>query len=98
MTTLEQAEAQARPRVAEAERRPRLGLAGNWWRYLVGIVAIAFALFPLLYVVSAAFNGVDSLSSASLIPDQSRSTTSARSSAARQARRGRPMPRSMSRT
>jgi arabinogalactan oligomer / maltooligosaccharide transport system permease protein len=70
VTTLEQTEAQARPRVAETSRRPRIGLAGNWWRYLVGIVAIAFALFPLLYVVSAAFNGVDSLSSASLIPDE----------------------------
>jgi arabinogalactan oligomer/maltooligosaccharide transport system permease protein len=70
VTTLEQAEPQARSRVAEESRRPRIGLAGNWWRYLVGIVAIAFALFPLLYVVSAAFNGVDSLSGASLIPEQ----------------------------
>ena len=29
-----------------------------------------FALFPLVYVVSAAFNAVDSLSGASLIPDE----------------------------
>ena len=41
MTTLEQAEAAARPKVAESRRRPGFGLAGNWWRYLVGLIAIA---------------------------------------------------------
>jgi arabinogalactan oligomer/maltooligosaccharide transport system permease protein len=65
MTTIEQAE----PRVAEAAPRWRPRLAGNWWRYLISLIAIAFALFPILYVVSAAFNPIDSLSGASLIPD-----------------------------
>lgn len=65
MTTIEQAE----PRVAEAAPRRRPSLAVNWWRYLISLVAIAFALFPVLYVVSAAFNPIDSLSGASLIPN-----------------------------
>ncbi len=67
MTTLEQAET-AVPRVAEAAPRRRL-LEGNWWRYLISLLAIAFALFPVLYVISAAFNPVPTLSSASLIPE-----------------------------
>lgn len=68
MTTLDQAEARATPRAAEAAPR-HFGFGGNWWRYLVAVLALAFALFPVLYVVSAAFNPVPSLSSASLIPE-----------------------------
>lgn len=68
MTALEQADAAARPIRAEAGRR-RPGLGGNWWRYLVSLVAIGFALLPLLYVMSAAFSPVPSLSGAALIPD-----------------------------
>jgi arabinogalactan oligomer/maltooligosaccharide transport system permease protein len=66
VTTLEHAE----PRVAEAAPRRRRRVAENWWRYLVGLAAISFALFPILYVVSAAFNSVDSLSGSGLIPDE----------------------------
>ena len=69
MTTLEQADTVTVVRVVEGARRRRPGLGGNWWRYLVSLIAIAFALFPILYVVSAAFNPVDSLSGSGLIPD-----------------------------
>jgi arabinogalactan oligomer/maltooligosaccharide transport system permease protein len=69
MTTLDQAETAARTRVAAAPPR-RPFWSGNWWRYLVGLLAIAFSVFPILYVVSAAFNEVDSLSGAGLIPDE----------------------------
>ena len=68
MTTLEQAEA-AVPHVAEKAPRKRPELLRDWWRYLIGLVAIAFAIFPILYVISAAFNPVDSLSGTSLIPE-----------------------------
>jgi arabinogalactan oligomer/maltooligosaccharide transport system permease protein len=68
MTTLEQAEA-AVPGVAEKAPRKRPELLEDWWRYLVGLLAIAFAIIPILYVISAAFNPVDSLSGTSLIPD-----------------------------
>ena len=63
----------------EGEQAPqhevvRLGSArGNWfqqvgWRYLVGLVALVFSIFPILFVVSAAFNPVGTLSSSNLIP------------------------------
>jgi arabinogalactan oligomer/maltooligosaccharide transport system permease protein len=66
MTTLEHAE----PRVAEAAPRRHWAFWDDLWRYLVALLAIAFALFPILYVVSAAFNPVDSLSGSGLIPDE----------------------------
>lgn len=53
----------------------RLGSArGNWfqrtgWRHLVGILALIFAIFPILFVISAAFNPVGTLSSSQLIPN-----------------------------
>jgi arabinogalactan oligomer/maltooligosaccharide transport system permease protein len=69
MTTLDRAEPVAGAHVAEAAPGRRPLLSGNWWRYLVGLVAIVFALFPVVYVVSAAFNPLPSLTSASLVPD-----------------------------
>jgi arabinogalactan oligomer/maltooligosaccharide transport system permease protein len=67
--TLEEAEAPfAGSKVAET-KGPRSSRFGDlWWRYLVSLIAIAFAIFPVLYVISAAFNPVPSLSTASLIP------------------------------
>jgi ABC-type maltose transport system permease subunit len=46
---------------------------GRWfrelgWRHLVGLIGLAFALYPVLWIVSAAFNSVQSLVSARLIP------------------------------
>ncbi len=38
------------------------------WRHIVLIVAGSFALFPVVWVASAAFNSVDNLSTAALIP------------------------------
>jgi arabinogalactan oligomer / maltooligosaccharide transport system permease protein len=68
MTVVERAEAVPAQRVA-AKRGRKPVLAGNWWRYLVSLAAIAFALFPVVYVISAAFNAIPSLTSAQLIPD-----------------------------
>ena len=69
MTTLDQAEAAYKAEVLEAAPRRGRRRGGNWWRYLVSLLAIAFAVFPILYVVSSAFNPVDSLSGSGLIPD-----------------------------
>jgi arabinogalactan oligomer / maltooligosaccharide transport system permease protein len=70
MSTLDGARTQvalAEPRTAR--RRPRLPSAGgNWWRHLVALTAIAFALFPVAYIVSASINADNSLGGASLIP------------------------------
>ena len=54
---------------AEAPKPERAPFREVWWRYLVGLIAMAFALFPVVYVVSAAFNPVPSLSTASVIPE-----------------------------
>ena len=68
--TLEEAEAPF-PVAGGARRSARAGrdFGDHWWRYLVSLLAIAFAFFPVAVGVSAAFNPVPSLSSASLIPD-----------------------------
>jgi arabinogalactan oligomer / maltooligosaccharide transport system permease protein len=39
-----------------------------WWRYLVALVAIAFAVFPAIYIVSASLDPIPSLAASSLIP------------------------------
>jgi arabinogalactan oligomer / maltooligosaccharide transport system permease protein len=52
----------------------RLGSArGGWfrrlgWRHLIGLLALAFSLFPILFVLSAALNPLGTLSSSELIP------------------------------
>jgi arabinogalactan oligomer/maltooligosaccharide transport system permease protein len=38
------------------------------WRHLVGLLAVAFSLFPILFVVSAAVNPLGTLSSTGLVP------------------------------
>ena len=47
-------------------RRPKL--KDTWWRHLVGIVGIVVSLFPVVYVISSAFNRDNTLQGASLIP------------------------------
>jgi arabinogalactan oligomer/maltooligosaccharide transport system permease protein len=47
-------------------RRPKL--KDTWWRHLVGIVAVVIALFPVVYIVSSAFNTQNNLQSAQVIP------------------------------
>jgi arabinogalactan oligomer / maltooligosaccharide transport system permease protein len=39
------------------------------WRHLVGVLAVAFSLFPILFVVSAALNPLGTLSSTALVPE-----------------------------
>ncbi|MBO3724230.1 sugar ABC transporter permease [Actinomyces bowdenii] len=46
---------------------------GRWfreigWRHVVGIIALAFAAFPVLYVVSASLNPLGTVASTQLIP------------------------------
>ena len=40
------------------------------WRHLVGVIALAFAAFPVLYVISASLNPVGTVASTSVIPTQ----------------------------
>jgi arabinogalactan oligomer/maltooligosaccharide transport system permease protein len=69
MTALEHTEAVVGARAADATPGRRQIFSYNWWRYLVSIAAILFALFPIVWVVSAAFNPIPSLTSAQLVPD-----------------------------
>ena len=39
-----------------------------WWRHLTGLAALAFALIPIVFLVSAALNPTGTLSTTSLIP------------------------------
>lgn len=48
-------------------RAPRLG-GGVWWRHLLALCALAFALFPILFLLSAALNKAGTLSSSTLLP------------------------------
>jgi arabinogalactan oligomer/maltooligosaccharide transport system permease protein len=48
--------------------RKRPKLAETWWRHAVGIVACVFALFPIWFVASAAFNRDQSVSGTSFFP------------------------------
>jgi ABC-type maltose transport system permease subunit len=38
------------------------------WRHLVAMVGVAFSLYPVVWILSAAFNSVDNLQTARLIP------------------------------
>jgi len=39
------------------------------WRHGVGVAAVTFALFPLIWMISASFDTIGSLSAQKLIPD-----------------------------
>jgi len=58
------------PSVAARRRRKRPALADTWWRHVVALIGVVIALFPVAYVVSAAFNGDNSLRGSSLIPSK----------------------------
>jgi arabinogalactan oligomer / maltooligosaccharide transport system permease protein len=55
-----------RAAVRKPSGRPKL--KDTWWRHLVGIIGVVIALFPVVYIVSSAFNAQNNLQSASVIP------------------------------
>jgi arabinogalactan oligomer/maltooligosaccharide transport system permease protein len=48
--------------------KTRARLRDTWWRHLVGIIGIVVSLFPVVYVISSAFNRDNTLQGASLVP------------------------------
>jgi arabinogalactan oligomer/maltooligosaccharide transport system permease protein len=58
--------------MAEIRVEPKMSFAKWWrtlgWRHLVGLGALVFALFPVIWIVSASFNPTGSLSAQELIP------------------------------
>lgn len=68
MTTLTQSTSTTQ--VPQARNRQPFG---RWfvevgWRYLVALVALVFAIFPILYVISASLNPIGSVATTHLIP------------------------------
>ncbi|SCF43830.1 carbohydrate ABC transporter membrane protein 2, CUT1 family [Micromonospora purpureochromogenes] len=55
-------------RSTAAGRRKNRWFAQVGWRHVVGVVAVAFSLFPILFVLSAALNPLGTLSSTDLVP------------------------------
>jgi arabinogalactan oligomer/maltooligosaccharide transport system permease protein len=68
MTTVDITAAAATPRVLEAPAKKRPRLAETWWRHVVAILGCGFALFPMWFVASAAFNRDQSVSGTSYLP------------------------------
>lgn len=69
MSTAEQVETLAVPH-AKRKRGWRRELRDTWWRHVIGLIAVVFALFPIAYVASGAFSAVPSIGAAKLIPDE----------------------------
>ena len=55
-------------RVAAKQTAPRRPGGGVWWRHLLAVVAIVWALFPIVFIVSAAINPSGTLNTAELLP------------------------------
>lgn len=60
--------AESVPQVAVRRPRWQRHLRENWWRYAAALVAVAVALFPVVYVVSASFDAQNSLQYAKPYP------------------------------
>ncbi len=58
------------PLAAEKAKGPRsrTKLKDTWWRHLVGLLAIVVALFPVVYIISSAFNADNTIQAAQVIP------------------------------
>ena len=64
----EQALEQAEPRSAVRRGRSQPRLRGDWWRHVIALLACLVAVFPVLFVASAAFNADPSVGGTSLVP------------------------------
>ncbi len=61
----------AAPDVHAAPARPPANVArksGVWWRHALALLALAFAMFPIVFIVSSAFNNAGTLSTSGLLP------------------------------
>ena len=58
----------SRPRSSGSGGARAAGSGRSGWSHLVGVLALVFSLFPIMFVVSASFNPLGTLSSSELIP------------------------------
>jgi len=68
MSTVDQVAEVSAPRVARKPKKSRPKFKDTWWRHVVGIAALLFALFPVVYIISASFNATPTLTGSRLIP------------------------------
>jgi arabinogalactan oligomer/maltooligosaccharide transport system permease protein len=68
MSAIEAAAAVAVAKEGKAPKPRRPKLAETWWRHVIGVIACLFALFPIWFVASAAFNRDPSVSGTSYTP------------------------------
>ncbi len=68
MSTVDVASSAASVAVKRPQRK-RFKLWENWWRHLIGVFAIVCALFPVWFVVSAAFDRSDSIQGTQWTPN-----------------------------
>ena len=69
MSVIEERAGLAAPAVrAKRARQGRPKWREMWWRHLVAIIGVAFALFPVVYIISGSLNADDTLGAARLIP------------------------------
>lgn len=51
------------------KKRNRRLAGGQWWRHVLALVAVFWALFPIIFIVSAALNPAGTLSTSRLLPN-----------------------------
>lgn len=61
--------APAAPVAVTRRQRPGSALGSMWWRHVIGVLALVFALFPVWFVLIAAFSEDGTLSSQTLVPE-----------------------------
>lgn len=67
------APAELEPGAPRQELRPDKLTGGRWfreigWRHIVGVLAVLYALVPILYIISASLNPLGSVASTTIIP------------------------------
>jgi arabinogalactan oligomer / maltooligosaccharide transport system permease protein len=68
MSTADRAVDLPKPVAVQKPKRRKRRFSETWWRHAIAVVALVIALFPVAYVLSAAFNADNSLSGSTLIP------------------------------
>lgn len=58
-----------KPKLVYPPQSPKMWVKTVGWRHLVAMLAVMFALYPVLYIVSASLSANDSLANASIIPN-----------------------------
>jgi arabinogalactan oligomer / maltooligosaccharide transport system permease protein len=69
MSSISDAQPLAIPRAIEKVKPPRRAPSrGMWWRHGLAVLALVWALFPIVFIVSAAINPSGTLNTAELLP------------------------------